>query len=906
MSILIFGGTMEGRQVSEYLAERHIRHTVCVATEYGEEVLRTNDLDVSGKASPSCHALAGKNIGVKGTKDWVSASDTEWRTVHQGRMDMEQMREFLQNNSFMLVVDATHPYAVEVSKNIREACEKEQVPYVRYLRPESGGAPADHCTSETADMVETNRAAESGNNAESEDGSMTGHDRESDCSRNSDRDKKSDSDIMAYSRPERENANNDRSPDGNERTPWAVYADSTLEAAEYLETQKGGIFLTTGSKELHVFTEHISDKTRLFARVLPSAEVLASCRALGLEGKQICAMQGPFSAEINTAMLRQMHASFLVTKDTGVSGGFPEKLEAARECSVTAVVIRRPKESGAGWDEVRARIDEALGCTAQERSAVKMDEELQQPVMNQDAEAFGEQENSGCASPRRISCIGIGMGTPDTMTHEAAREIRDAQIIFGAKRMLECARKLLRSADNTEASSHGESAGQSLAAGGSLQSEKMERSKGLKHEESSEGAMTSVALFPQMVAEYSAQKIYAWLEAHPQIHRAAILMSGDVGFYSGARQIAEVFPAGEVHYYCGISSVVYFASRIPPSWQDAKLLSAHGKDLALTNYVKKYPKIILLVSGEKDISRLCRQLVLGGMEYVKVTIGANLSYPDEWIDTGTPGDFLDYAADVEQHREKLLQPEECFEYTGSCPAPEEASGAASFKQEGITDGVRIALPDLESKRSAAGLYVMMVENANGGQIITPGIPDQEFVRGDVPMTKEEIRALSVAKLRLKEDSVVYDIGAGTGSVSIECALLCTAGWVYAIERNPDGTELIWRNSCQFGVANLSIIEGTAPEVLQELPAPTHAFIGGSSGNMRKIIETLLGKNPSVRIVINTITLESIAEVMSLIRELHLADADIVQISAARSRAMGGYHLMTAHNPVYIVSFGGNA
>ncbi|MCD8012372.1 MAG: precorrin-6Y C5,15-methyltransferase (decarboxylating) subunit CbiT [Lachnospiraceae bacterium] len=864
MSILIFGGTMEGRQVSEYLAERHIRHTVCVATEYGEEVLRTNDLNVYGRVGSSCQVLAEKNIGIKGTKHGVSvsASDTEWRTVHQGRMDVEQMREFLQNNLFMLVVDATHPYAVEVSKNIREACEKEQVPYVRYLRPESGGATADHCTSETADMVETNRAAESGNNAdgnnaESEDGSMIGHDRESDCSRNSDRDKKSDSDIMAYSRSERENANNDRPPDGNERTPWAVYVDSTLEAAEYLETQRGSIFLTTGSKELHVFTEHISDKTRLFVRVLPAAEVLTSCRSLGLEGKQICAMQGPFSTDINMAMLRQTHASFLVTKDTGVSGGFPEKLEAARECGITAVVIRRPKESGAGWDEVRARIDEALGCTAQERSAVKMDEELQQPVMNQDAEAFGEQENSGCASPRHISCIGIGMGTPDTMTHEAAREIRDAQIIFGAKRMLECAQTLFQT-----------------------------------------------AAVPQMVAEYSASKIYAWLEAHPQVRRAAILMSGDVGFYSGARQIAEVFPAGEVHYYCGISSVVYFASRIPTSWQDAKLLSAHGKDLALTNYVKKYPKIILLVSGEKDISRLCLQLVLGGMGYVKVTIGANLSYPDEWIDIGTPGDFLDYAADVEQHREKLLQPEECFEYTGSCPAPEEASGAASFKQEGITDGVRTALPDLESKCSVAGLYIMMVENANGGQIITPGIPDQEFVRGDVPMTKEEIRALSVAKLRLKEDSVVYDIGAGTGSVSIECALLCTAGWVYAIERNPGGTELIRQNSRQFGAANISIIKGTAPEALQELPAPTHAFIGGSSGNMRKIIETLLEKNPSVRIVINTVTLESIAEVMNLIRKLHLADADIVQISAARSRALGSYHLMTAHNPVYIVSFGG--
>ncbi len=700
--LLIFGGTIEGRQVSEYLVGRHIRHTVCVATEYGEEVLQTD-------------------------------ADSAWRTIHQGRMDKEQMRKFLRDNPFVLVVDATHPYAVEVSKNIHEACESEQVPYVRYLRPE--GAAAVNGTSGSDDE------------------------------------------------------NNIR----------IIYVNTAAEAAEYLEKQKGGIFLTTGSKELHVFTERISDKKRLFVRVLPSAEVVASCRSLGLEGKQICAMQGPFSAEINTAMLRQTQASFLVTKDTGISGGFPEKREAVRECGITAVIIRRPQESGAGWEEVRARIEEALAET---------DEVPAEPVVI-------------AANPsRRISCIGIGMGTPDTMTREAAREIREAEVIFGAKRMLECAQALL----------------------GSYQTEQKE-----------------------MVSEYSASKIYAWLEAHPQIRRAAILMSGDVGFYSGARQIAETFPAGEVHYYCGISSVVYFASRIPTSWQDAKLLSAHGKELALINYVKKYPKIILLVSGEKDISRLCRQLVLGRMGNVKVTIGANLSYPDEWIDVGSPGDFLDYVSDVEQHR----------------------------KDTGKT------------LRSVPGLYVMMVENAKGGQIITPGIPDKEFVRGDVPMTKEEIRALSIAKLRLKEDSVVYDIGAGTGSVSIECALLCTAGQVYAIERNTNGTDLIQRNSYEFGVANLSIIEGTAPEAMLELPAPTHAFIGGSSGNMREIIDALLQKNPSVRIVINTVTLESIAEVMDLIRELQLADADVVQMSAAKSRTLGNYHLMTAHNPVYIVSFGGD-
>ncbi|MCC8067723.1 MAG: bifunctional cobalt-precorrin-7 (C(5))-methyltransferase/cobalt-precorrin-6B (C(15))-methyltransferase, partial [Clostridiales bacterium] len=134
--------------------------------------------------------------------------------------------------------------------------------------------------------------------------------------------------------------------------------------------------------------------------------------------------------------------------------------------------------------------------------------------------------------------------------------------------------------------------------------------------------------------------------------------------------------------------------------------------------------------------------------------------------------------------------------------------------------------------------------------------------------------------------------------------LCTAGKVFAIERNPEGIALIRENSRKIGVSNLISIEGTAPEALKELPAPTHAFIGGSSGNMREIIRILREKNPSIRIVINTVSLESIAEVMELIRGMEIAEPDIVQISAAKSRVLGRYHMMTAHNPIYIVSFGG--
>ena len=121
------------------------------------------------------------------------------------------------------------------------------------------------------------------------------------------------------------------------------------------------------------------------------------------------------------------------------------------------------------------------------------------------------------------------------------------------------------------------------------------------------------------------------------------------------------------------------------------------------------------------------------------------------------------------------------------------------------------------------------------------------------MTKEEIRSLSIVKLGLKEDSVLYDIGAGTGSISVEAALNMPRGKVFAIERKEEAVNLIKRNKEKFKVDNLHVVKGLAPEALMNLDIPTHAFIGGSAGNLKEIIDILLYKNPKIKIVINAIT-----------------------------------------------------
>lgn len=182
--------------------------------------------------------------------------------------------------------------------------------------------------------------------------------------------------------------------------------------------------------------------------------------------------------------------------------------------------------------------------------------------------------------------------------------------------------------------------------------------------------------------------------------------------------------------------------------------------------------------------------------------------------------------------------------------------------------------------------------------------DEWFIRGDIPMTKSEVRAAAISKLELSEDSVLYDIGAGTGSVSIEAARLFPKMKVFAVEKKPEAIELITRNKEKFRTENVSVVEGEAPEAFKALERPTHAFIGGTSGQMEAILERLLEKNQNVRVVMNVIALESLSGILAWLGSRE-KEAEIVQISVARAKEIGRYHMMTGLNPVYLISFGGD-
>ncbi|OAT80270.1 precorrin-6Y C5,15-methyltransferase (decarboxylating) subunit CbiT [Desulfotomaculum copahuensis] len=184
--------------------------------------------------------------------------------------------------------------------------------------------------------------------------------------------------------------------------------------------------------------------------------------------------------------------------------------------------------------------------------------------------------------------------------------------------------------------------------------------------------------------------------------------------------------------------------------------------------------------------------------------------------------------------------------------------------------------------------------------LTPGIPDDLFVRNKVPMTKEEIRVVTLAKARLAPDQIVWDVGSGTGSLAVEAARLIGNGMVCAVERNPDGVKLIEANARRFELHNIRVVAGAAPQALHGLPAPDRVLVGGSGGQLAAIV-TVVDQvlHPGGRLVINAVTLETLAGALACLNQPWRVE--VVQVSAARAEQTGKSHLLRALNPVFIIS-----
>ncbi|WP_088553044.1 precorrin-6Y C5,15-methyltransferase (decarboxylating) subunit CbiT [Calderihabitans maritimus] len=184
---------------------------------------------------------------------------------------------------------------------------------------------------------------------------------------------------------------------------------------------------------------------------------------------------------------------------------------------------------------------------------------------------------------------------------------------------------------------------------------------------------------------------------------------------------------------------------------------------------------------------------------------------------------------------------------------------------------------------------------------TPGIKDEEFCRGQVPMTKEEIRVLLLSKACLEVDNTIYDVGAGTGSIAVEAALLARRGKIFAVEKEPEGINLIRRNAARFGVTNLEVVAGEAPDVLEPLPPADRIFLGGSGGNLNSILETCDRKlRAGGIIVISAVTLNTLLSAYQFLDSRGYR-RQIVMVNVARLERLGGTEAFRGLNPVYIIS-----
>lgn len=327
---------------------------------------------------------------------------------------------------------------------------------------------------------------------------------------------------------------------------------------------------------------------------------------------------------------------------------------------------------------------------------------------------------------------------------------------------------------------------------------------------------------------------------------AVLVYSGDTGFYSGASSMMEKLEALGVRARVlpGLSSIQLLAAALGRPWQGWNLVSAHGRTCDPVAECMQGRPTFFLTGGSEDPATLCAQLAAEGFGDVQGVVGQCLGTPEEKLFRGSVKELA----------------------------------AGRFNS----------------------LSVLLVEAVEGLPRRAPGLPDEAFERGDVPMTKQEVRAAVLAKLAVRPEDILWDVGAGTGSVSVELALAAPRGRVYAVECRPEGCALIKANREKFRTRNLVLVEGLAPAALSDLPAPDAVFIGGSKGSLAAIVDAALDKNPDARICVSAIALETLSAAVTALTAKGRT-VQVSQIAVSRAKAVGGLHLMMAQNPIYLIT-----
>lgn len=334
-----------------------------------------------------------------------------------------------------------------------------------------------------------------------------------------------------------------------------------------------------------------------------------------------------------------------------------------------------------------------------------------------------------------------------------------------------------------------------------------------------------------------------WLEQES----LGVVVSGDPLLYSLCRTILTRYPGLPMRVVPGIGSLQLLGAAFGLTMEDAAILSIHGRGctagkIAFT--VAEHPVTFFFCSKTRGPREIAAALLAYGLEETELYVGADLTYPEQTLWHGKPA--------------KLAEEEN------------------------------------------PSLCVAAVKNPFPKSVLRPALlPDSAFLRNASPMTKEEVRAVILSKLRLLPDAVVWDLGAGTGSISIECARMCPFGSVYAVEYKETALEILKKNKMYFQTEHLTIVSGRAEEQIKRLPVPDNVFIGGSSGAMAQLVEYISTLPKKIRLVVSAVTLETQAELYPLLK--HLPQFEIVQIAVSCGKQVGSYRVLDGNHPVLLFS-----
>lgn len=328
----------------------------------------------------------------------------------------------------------------------------------------------------------------------------------------------------------------------------------------------------------------------------------------------------------------------------------------------------------------------------------------------------------------------------------------------------------------------------------------------------------------------------------------ALIVSGDPLMYSLYKTILnqEISADWEMEVIPGIGSMQMLGAAFGETMEDACLVSVHGRSRtpgSVALCVTENPKVFFLCSKEQGPAWLSQIMLDYHLDDVEVFAGANLSYEDQILESGSPAEM--------------------------------------------------------AKKEFPSLCVAMIKNTHPRPVTRPCfLSDEDFERGRTPMTKEEIRVLILHKMKIHPDDVIWDIGAGTGSVSVECARQAPFGQVHSVERDEVAVHLIEKNRDKFELDNLFIYQGDAAERTADLPVPDKVFIGGSGGKLGEIMKNIAAFDREIRVTVSAVTLETIAEAGEILGNYD-ADYDVIQATVGRGRKIGSYHIMDTNNPVMI-------